>query len=130
MITYKLSDLKGATTETADGMTYVYYQGHRMGTLEGDTVTIPKYMINRNVLAFLEGVPYKIARLVFIIQEIDELLGVIPVKYFTASGDIQKAIEKAFEPYCGEVTIEDHWLLGIKSPEWDYYLDYEVLDEL
>lgn len=137
MLTYKLSDLKEKyTTETEDGVTYVYWQGIRVGILEApDKVTVPKYMINAGVLILLDDVPYKFSRMVFIIQEIDDLLGDYPVKYFTVEdpSDLKAthaAIEKAFEPYCGKITVEGHWALWEGVPEWGYYLDYAVLDEL
>lgn len=135
MITYKLSDLKEKyMTETEDGVTYVYCQDFRIGILEGpDKVTVPKHMINAGVLILLDEVPYKLARLVFIIQEIDDLLGIYPVRYFTVEdpSDLRAthaAIEKAFEPYCGKITVEGHWALWEGVPEYSYYLDYAVLE--
>lgn len=149
MITYKLSDLKEkypseVSLEAEDGVTYVYCQGFRMGILEGDTVTlsgpspkiiVPKYMINAGVLILLDDVPYEIAKLVYIVQEIDDLLGIYPIRYFTVEdpSDLKAthtAIEKAFEPYCGKITVEGHWALWEGVPEYGYYLDYAVLDEL
>lgn len=136
MITYKLSDLREKyMTETEDGVTYVYWQGIRVGILEEpDKVTVPKYMINAGVLILLDDVPYEIAKLVYIVQEIDDLLGIYPVKYFTVEdpSDLKAthtAIEKAFEPYCGKITVEGHWALWEGVPEHGYYLDYAVLHE-
>lgn len=135
MITYKLSDLKeDYMIEAEDGVTYVYCQDFRIGLLEGDTVTVPKHMINAGVLILLDDVPYEIARLVFIVQEVDDLLGIYPVKYFTVEdpSDLRAAhaaIEKAFEPYCGKITVEGHWALWEGVPEQGYCLDYAVLDE-